>query len=100
MSLADEMKADFTAIHAELPAYVDIGKAHVAALVSQGSFSEELDLGGFNAQHTLTVKIRRKDLAQLPKVGDTLYYANNIYRINSISAKNSIPFLELECLQK
>lgn len=100
MSLADEMSADFTAIHADLPSFVDIGGAQVAALVSQGSLSEELDLGGFNAQNTLTVKMRKADLANLPKVGYILYYNNNAYRINSITAKASIPLIELECLQK
>lgn len=100
MSLADEMRADFRSVHSDLPSFVDIGGAHVAALISQGSLAETLDPGGFYNQHSLTVKLLRDELAELPRVGEIVHYNSIAYRINSISAKASVPIVVLECLQK
>ena len=100
MSLADEMIADFSEIHADLPSYVVIGGAHIPALVSQGSTAEELDLGGFANQDSLTIKAKKADWPANAKVGDILSYDRRNYRINSISIKVSIPLIEIQCLQR
>ena len=100
MSLADEMIADFAEIHADLPSYVVIGGAYIPALVSQGSTAEELDLGGFANQDSLTIKARKADWPADVKVGDILSYDRRNYRINSISIKTSIPLIEIQCLQR
>lgn len=100
MSLADEIHADFSEIHADLPSYVDIGGVHVAALVSQGSTAEELDLGGFANLDSLTIKVRKSDWPKQIKVGDILRYEQHHYRINSISLKGSVPLVEIQCQQR
>lgn len=100
MSLADEMQTDYSAIRMELPAHVDIGGARLAALVSNGSFSETLELGGFAAQRSLTVKLLASELPARPQAGALLYYHGTAYRIASINAREGIPFLTLECLQQ
>ncbi|MBR2145253.1 MAG: hypothetical protein IJ956_06915 [Akkermansia sp.] len=100
MSLADEMSADFLSIHAELPAYVDIGGARLPALVNDGSLSAELELGGFSPLRSLTVRVRRSDLSSTPKVGDLLQYDGAKYRITTINFKKATPIISLECQQQ
>ena len=99
MSLADEMNADFFAIHEDLPSFVDIGGVHIAALVDEGTLSEELELGGFAPVRSVTVKLRRCDMTLTPKVGDLLYYSGYQYRIDSINTKKSVPLITLQCRQ-
>ena len=100
MSLADEMSADFLSIHQELPTYITIGRKRVPALVNEGSLAAELELGGFSPTRSLSVRVRRNDLSSTPAVGDLLYYEGVSFRIESMSVKNSTPFVSLECLQQ
>lgn len=100
MSLADEMSADFLSIHQELPSYVNIGRKRVPALVNEGSLAEELELGGFSPTRSLSVRIRRADVSSAPAVGDLLHYEGISFRIESVSIKQSTPFITLECQQQ
>lgn len=102
MSLADEMGEDFLSIHGDAPVSVDIGKAHnIPALVSEGTYGEDIDLGGFNLQRTLTVTLRKKDLPfPPPTLGQLITYHHSVWRIASIEDRPPLPFIILQCQQK
>ncbi len=95
----EEMSADFMAVHRDMPDCIELGKDSLAALVSDGARSAELELAGFAPVRTLTVRVLRQHLRSSPQVGELLTHANIPYRITSVSEKPTTPIITLECQQ-
>jgi len=100
MSLADDISDDFLSLWGELECSVVIAEVRLMALVTANNSSLELDLGGFESSHDLSVRILRADLKTFPKIGGILIFDTQSYRITSIEGKQSFPILTLQCQQK
>lgn len=100
MSLADDIRDDFLSLWEELECCVVIGEVILKALVSNVDSSLELDLGGFELSHDLSVRILRADLTLFPKIGATIIFDAQQYRIASIAGKQNFPILTLQCQAK
>ncbi len=100
MSLSDDIRDDFLSLWDEMQCLVLIGEVSLKALVTPAPHELELELGGFSSQNALEVRILRSDLSVFPKIGSLLKFEDVFYRIKSISGKQNLPILMLQCQQK
>ncbi len=97
MTLRDEMAEDFRHLHGEMPAQVSLSGRLLPALVGENSIGETLDAGGFLPDRSVTIKLIKDDLEELPRVGQMLTCDGKQYRITSVGSKPTLPFVNLEC---
>ncbi len=85
MSIHDQIAADAAQIFAEFGKEITLGGQNLPALISEPEESVELSAGGFTASGNFTVKLLRNNLPAIPKVGQTLTYAGERFRIVRVS---------------
>lgn len=85
MSIHDEIAADAGEILAEFGKPVVFQGRQLFALISEPQETLELEPGGFSASGNFTVKLLRGKLPVVPKIGQTLAYAGENFRIVRVS---------------
>lgn len=99
MGLYEDMVQDFLSIREEVPAFFCFEGAEFKAIISADSISEELELGGFAARHTLSAKLLRAELPRSLKVGSMVNVDHLCYRVDSISMRPGAPIVTLNFSQ-
>ncbi len=85
MSIHDEIAADAAEIFAAFGKEIELGGRILPALISEPQETLELGAGGFTASGNFTVKVLRHHLSAIPKVGQTLSYNQEHFRIVRVS---------------
>ena len=94
--MKDEKAADLAAILAEVGETVVWKGKPYAALVSDPTIGEHLELGGFVESGDFTIKIPRAALTDhLPKLGEIVEFEGERFRIGRIANHPQYPMIVL-----
>ena len=95
MSIYNEMAGDLAQILDEFGKRVTFEGRELSALVSEPQETLELGAGGFTASGNFMVKLLRHDLAALPRIGQQVTYAGDIFSIVRVSNRPPHPVVTL-----
>ncbi len=95
MSIYDEFASDAAEVFSEFGKEVMIGAQKLPALISESQETLELGAGGFSASGNFTIKLLRNNLSVIPKIGQTISYAGDAFRIVRAANRPPHPIITL-----